>query len=324
MPLKCLILFLSIFLFFSCAKTTEQEVASAIDEARYFLNSMSCSDALDVLDEVGFQSDNADFITTYASAQACRAGYTETGFLFGGNLALIDANNLLKSLASFPESEETTADSNNFIYIQEAIMTLLSYDGNSSPSTADRNSKFGTKKSGDMSMQALYMIFVNMGKFFYVYGNAGNDGTKGGDEQSHGNSCLFSYTNANAAAYINGGAPTGSCSAASGSEGSDFLEAPVTSALIKTRLCYGVILFTNMIDILENITLPGSSELGDTGNIGAVFSSSITTLGNAETSTFGTTSINTIKDITSQTACEALSLDDLERWYAIFFETSYI
>ena len=337
------IIFIFICLFASCAKTEDAAIRSAIQEAKYYLNSSDCANAKDVLDDVDFQEDNASYISTYASAQACVAGYTELDTLFGGNLSNISSTSLIASLAAFSSSIETLPDSSASTAIDQAITTLISYDeaASGSPSTAARNTKFGIKQSGDLSMQTMYLLFVQIGKHFALYGNAEHSadpptGAKGGG--AFGNSCLFSYTTQDAVEVIDdfgglGTAPLGTCVAASGTEGSDFLEAPETDEDIKRRLCQGIVYFTNLLDILSNLTLPGSDSLGDVSNVGAALSTLMTAAQTQETTgaggkyndgdVKGQDAIANLKDVTSQVVCEAEAIERIEKFYAIFFEVVY-
>ena len=324
-------------LLYSCAKTDEAAVRSAIQEAKFELNTNSCSSAKSILDDVGFQDDNANYISVYASAQACVGGYTELGTMFGDNLDSLDSSNLIVSLASFTSSDETTADSVNYTALNDAITTLISNDGSASPSTVARNSKFGTKKSGDLSMQAMYLLFVQIGKHFALYGDADRTGVKG----ACGNpACIFSYTTQDAVDLVTDAnfgplAQLGSCTAATGSEGSPLLDSPETAADIKRRLCQGIVYFNNLLDILGNMTLPGSSSLGDVSGINTALSALMTVASTLETNggapagkyndgpAAGQNAISTLRDVTSQTVCEAENLERIEKFYAIFFEAIY-
>lgn len=326
-------------LFIACAKTDEAAVRSAIQEAKYFLNTSDCSSAKSVLEDVDFQEDNASYISTYASAQACVAGYTELDTLFGGNLSNISSASLITSLAAFDSSNDTIEDSVAYTALDAAITTLLSYDDSTSPSTISRNAKFGTKQSGDLSMQAMYLLFVQIGKHFALYGNAEHaadppTGVKGGG--TFGNSCIYSYTTQDAVEFVTDfGALSqlGSCTAASGTQGSDFLEAPETAADIKRRLCQGIVYFNNLLDILSNMTLPGSDSLGDVSNISTALQALMLVAQTAETSAAagkyndgdvnGQNAIAALKDVTSQSVCEAVTIERIEKFYAIFFESVY-
>ncbi len=329
-----IIIFAFILTLVSCAKTDEEQVRSAIDEANYYLSSMDCTSAKNVLDDVGFQSDNARYISTYASVYGCKAGFKELVF-FTENISKVNSASLMTSLAQFDTSNETVNDSADVQNIHDAIFTLLGNDGTAQPDTNARNAKFGTKRSGDLSMQALYLIFVAMGKHFALYGNADLDpasatfGQKGKGVLS--NSCIFSYTTQDAVDWINSIKP-GSCTTATGNEGSDLLEAPETDAEIKTRLCRGIVYYNNMMDILSNITLPGSGELGDVGNVQTALALLMNTAESAEIAPPGTyndgdpngkDAISTLKTVTGQAQCEAETIERIEKWYAIFFETIY-
>ena len=328
MRLNAIFIMILSFIFTSCAKTDEEEVRSAIAEAKYHLSSMDCSKAEDILDDISFQDDNPDYISIFASMQACKAGYKEMDILFGGNLDNLNSASLIASLASFSSSDETVPSSDNFLNLNDAVTTLLSYDGTAEPSAIARNTKFGTKKSGDLSMQALYLLFVQLGKHFALYGNAGTDGGKGGDAQSFGNTCIFSYTASDAVEWINANT-LGTCAGPlDGSQGSDFLESPVAAAEIKTRLCYGVVYYNNMMDILTNITLPGSDSLGDVGNIQSALTILLSTAQGLETGTINddpvsTNAIAAVSAVRSQAACEAINIERIEKFYAIFFESIY-
>ena len=157
------LLFIFIFIL-ACGRTDDQEKESAIREARYYLSSMECTKALESLDEVDFDEKDADYISTYASTQACFGGYKELDVLFGGNLESLNASSLLGSLSSFTSSNEETAESSTYIALNNAITILLGFDGTNdgSPDTATRTAKFGTKKAGDLSLQALYHRVQNV------------------------------------------------------------------------------------------------------------------------------------------------------------------
>lgn len=313
---------------------------SAIQEAKFELSSTECSKAKSILDDVGFQNDNADYISIYASAQACDAGYTELDTLFGGNLDNLDSTTFLQSLAAFTSSNETSADSTSYTALNNAITTLISYDeaASGSPSTVARTTKFGSKKAGDLSMQAMYLLFVQLGKHFAFYGNASSDGTKGGGSITGANSCLFSYTTQDAVDYVTdvgGAAGLGTCTSASGTEGSDFLESPETAANIKRRLCHGIVYFNNLLDILGNITLPSSDSLGDVSNVSSALTTLMTaaeaveTTGGAPAGSYndgsadGQGAITALRGVTSQAVCEAENLERIEKFYAIFFEAIF-
>lgn len=316
-------------LLLSCAPSSQEKIDSAVREARFYLSSSKCSKAKEVLDDVGFQDDDADYVMAYASVYGCLAGYSELDDVFS-NLDKIDPNEFVKSVASFTTSIETAPDSTNYSYLMQAINTILNTGGGSQPSTAARNSEFGGRKSGDMSMQVLYLLLVQMGKYFALYGNADNAGDKG--LGADGNTCIYSYTTQDAVDWITNVAnPGGTCAAATGSEGSDHLEAPETAADIKRRLCEGIFLYNNFVDVLGNLTLPNNDSLGDLGDVEAALALLLDAAEAAEETGGGgvfndgpaasRNAIENLRVIRSQSACETEDLGRLEKWHAIFFET---
>jgi hypothetical protein len=312
----------------SCAKTDDEEVQSAIREARYFLTSSECSSAKSVLDGVGAQKDNAEYVAVYSSSLACSAGYGDLKTAIG-NLTSIDTSGaggagFIKSFAGFDSSNETAADQPTYTYLLAAIRYILEADS-ATPSTTGRIANYGASPGNDLSMQALFMTTVAFGKWFGYYGNADATGTKGAGVD--GNDCIFSYTQADAVAYITGANP-GGCSA-TGTEGHDDLEAPVTAAAVKTRLCEGIYLYNNMVDILSNLSLSSNSSLGNLSSMATLFTNVVAAAellesgGGFNTEGAYANSITEIKTITSITACEALNVNKIQKFYAILLETLY-
>jgi hypothetical protein len=84
-------------------------------------------------------------------------------------------------------------------------------------------------------------------------------------------------------------------------------------------MCQGLVLVTNVIDILENMTLPTSSSYGDLVGLS-------TTVGAFKTSIIAAdASLETLIETTSQTTCETLVADatefgNLQYIYALLFE----
>jgi hypothetical protein len=310
-----LLLLLSII---SCAKTSQEQIEDAIELANEYLTRDECNDAIDVLEEVGLDNDNGDFVSVYSAAYACKSGFSMLD-LFSADLSSIDSTSIISSLAGLSTSDESTADSVSFLAMQNAINIILESQVTSSNASAlKRISEFGTSKGADLNFQALFMILVQTGKYYQLYGDADGAGVKGAGGN---NSCLYSYTNADAVVAIGATTP-GSCVAATGNEGSSFLEAPVLTTTIKTRMCYGLILLNNMMDILANLSLT-SGNYGDISNIKTVVDALYTGLIISEAGSFGTTVILDVKEIRSQTTCMALQFDEVERYYAFFLENLY-
>ena len=88
---------LIILVCFSCAKSNEEKVQSALNEAKAFMSEGQCSKARKVLDDVGTQARNPQYISLYASTYACQANYSELGFI--ENLTSLNSASILGSLA---------------------------------------------------------------------------------------------------------------------------------------------------------------------------------------------------------------------------------
>tara|TARA_B100001971_G_scaffold215192_1_gene259873 strand:- start:126339 stop:127307 length:969 start_codon:yes stop_codon:yes gene_type:complete len=313
-----LLIFTSLFLF-SCAKPDELVCQEAKEEAKYHLTKENCSKAFSALSNA-CGSDDSEYIALQASAYGCRANYSELD-LFDLDIDNINSSSLLSSLASLSSSNETQADSTEFVALQSAIQTILTATSGN-PSANTRKTEFGTDNGDDLNFQALFMITVQLGKYFAYYGNADNLGNKGSG--SLGNTCIYSYTNADAIDWITSTAPdTGTCVNATGSEGSDDLEAPVTSTEVTTRLCEGIILFNNFMDILGNVDLTDSI-YGDLSSVKTAVDALYTTAIAAENTAYSTATISTVKDIRLQSDCEALTTEQIEKYFAIFFESIYL
>lgn len=315
-------IFSLLFILISCAKTTDQKIDSAKQEAKYHLTHGSCAKAKSVLDDVNFQDDDADYVGLYAATYACKAGYTELGTVFP-NLANMNASSLLSSTASFDSSDETEADSDDFLNLMRAINVILGV----SSTTVKRFAKYGNAKATDLSLQTLYMILVTMGKFYAYYGNADENGHKGAGAAA--NVCLVKYDFHTSVDDWLTASPLNGCN--SGNDGHADIISPVDSDTIKSRLCYGVVLFNNLLEILSNISLSDNESLGSLSEVSDVMTAFFTTAMAAEETPpgappedfTGTNSIRTLKDITLQSDCEEQSLDDLKRYYLYIIETNF-
>lgn len=314
-----LVLLFIIFLSFSCAKSEEDLVDSAKREALYYLTANKCSNAKSALDEVDYQSDDSAYIRLYSDVYACKAGYSQLTTVIDnlGSLTATDAD-LFKTLASMPASQvETAADSTAYTNIMLAINQLI-YSNGTTPSAAARITKFGAREAGDMDYQAMFLILIEMGKYFGFYGNVAADGTKGGGAGAE--VCLAELTDATARGHLdNALVGTGdSCTAALNSGASANSSIKSGDSDYVKKLCEGIVLFNNFQDILANISFSSNnSELGDLVNVGAVLNTIETNAAGIEPA------VTDYKDITSQTACETLAVtkgNELQRHYALIIE----
>lgn len=308
------------FLLTSCAKTKEEEVLSAVREARYFLNSSQCQAAQDALEDIGQQKDDAAYVATYASALACKGGYSDLDIT--SNFSNIQTGaGFLGSFATFTSSNETAVDAVTYTSLLESIDYIITADvatgGN--PETVKRLTNFGRTGGNDLSMQALFMTVVALGKYIALYGNTDATGKKGTGTFSN-TKCMAGYDNALIVAGM--AVPGAGKLNLSGCDEPDkgHPELLPANAKYKRRLCEGIILFNNLLDILGNIQLSGNSSLG---NLDDVFDALDDVLNNSGVAIPGlSTIITNTQKMRSLTACEdaAVSADDLQIYFGIILE----
>lgn len=320
-----LFILIALFTFIGCGQSSDEKVDSAIRQARFFLNDANCSSALSVLREVDEDKSSADFVSVMASAIACQADYTDTAGVQNLIGIDIDTAGFLSSFAAFETSNETTPDASSYVEILNAIQYILNADGGSSPSTVNRIDRYGTKGGNDLSMQALIMTTVALGKFLALYGNTDSLGQKGSGSGS--NNCLINYLtdadmNSDLVADDAGSDIWTSCS--SGNDAHPELNSVTLSpAVYKRRVCEGVILFNNMFEIVANIDISDNESLGDLKQVQSTIETLyIASAGLAASRTWGNAGgpINTLRTITSQNECEARTNNEIEIFYLAVFE----
>lgn len=302
--------YLLIVIFFISCGTKDQEITLVIDEANFYLSSLKCADAKKVLDSIDYQDDNADYVSLYSAYYACLAGYTVLGTVYS-NLTSIDATGagLLRSLAAFNSSNETVADSEVYTNLKLAISEIL----NNEDSTTDRLTKFGVTKGTDLSIQLLYMVLTELGKYLGLYGNKAVDGTKGGGAGSNG--CLMNYDNP-AVTPILGVNGSDSCSAIG--DGSADLD-PASGNFV-TRACEGIVLFNVFGDVISNIDFSTNPDLGDLSSTGAIYTTAVTTAVGAYPALANYIDFKTFAE------CETFSVadtDELQEAFAVYIESLY-
>lgn len=323
-----LILSFLVFLF-SCAKSPEEKVNEAIDVAQSYLSDGNCEEAFKILNSAGYQPENPIYLQVYASAYGCRANYTYAVIVDALEDNLIDttATGLFKSLSILRTSiVEKEADSLSYRSMRSGLNVLLNDDGVTQPSQEDRTTKFGSRKAGDIGMQVLFMGIAQFGKFLNFYGNVNATGVKGGgaantDEQGNPvSTCFVSYTG-DADTYINLPADYGgACKSGSRVSHPNLSTAAADLPVTKRRMCEGLTLLTNIIDVITNIELSSNSSFADLENIKDLvndFRDQATTVD---------PSLQTLLETTSQKECESIvgtaaEFDKLQKIYALIFET---
>jgi hypothetical protein len=250
---------LTLLVLVSCSASKEQKIIDAIDTALNYLSQSSpdCQKAIDVLEDVSGADKNPRYLQAYASAYACRGGFSELQLF--EEIDTIDSSAFLTSLTKLSTSSQSEAEGDDFDDLQRAIDIILYSGSRTTPSAAHTKTIFGNRHGTNLNLQALYMIIVQLGRFNRWYGNTAATGVKGSGSQ--GNTCFFDYeATPLAIATAHGGG--NACVA--GNTGSPSLDyAGVTTAVAQRRLCQGAILVNNLLNILENTTLSSNTSLGD-------------------------------------------------------------
>ena len=235
----CLFIFVNLS---SCSQTNEEEIKEGISAANQALTERRCDAALDILGGIGYQGKNPRYLQVYASAWGCKANFSEITF-FASDLPniTVGTSSLFGALSTLTTSSDfTTVSDSIYQNLQNGIDALLFAGDINQSSHENRLGEFSFSEVNNMNVQALYMIIVQMGRFFNFYGNSGAAGAKGTGVGA--STCYLDYLgNALALASVGAG-QTGLCTGA-GQQHPD-LEANIALK------CQGIVLFNNFIDIV--------------------------------------------------------------------------
>ena len=302
---------LTLILLLACSKSKNEKIRLAIDEANFHLTENRCDEALEALDDVSYQDNNADFIMAQASSWACKGGYSSITFFLEDLPNMESASSaILGSLATFSTSEMEGEDDEKFKHLRQALSLLLLPGGNTVSSHEERKKVLGLSAQDVERLEvfALYLILIQMGKYTYFYGNSGSDGVKGDGDGD--NECYLSYKNtaAEAIAILTGG----SCDPSMGGSGHDELTGN------RDLMCYGVILFNNFIDIIGNLAFRGDNA-DELVNVGSTISDLCSQVTGTDLG-----DICTVKTLKSCVDNDTKHSDDhLEIFHAAVYETMH-
>ncbi len=243
------------FFLISCGDKREEEVELAKEKALSCLTASDYSCAINALEAIGRQNEDAKYLKLLASAYAGRSGYNSST-LFGTDIPKIGTPSVLGGFARFVTSPDMDApDNDNFDDLMEAITILLHAGGiplDKDPTVARRAIHFSTKDASEINSFLMYLLMAAMGKFTYFYGNSDPVGVKGGGTAPEGNGCFVNYANTTAfdtgpgdiSTWLAGGV-TGSCTSLNDGK----LEMGLQNNLDTEYLCQGVILLNNFLEI---------------------------------------------------------------------------
>jgi hypothetical protein len=326
------------FMLSNCGSDAGEERDSAILQAEIFLSIGQCQQAIDVLEEVGRDVNNARYLITLSSSYACRGGFSTTR-LVGTDLAAFDppanAGAILGSFVKFSTSSlMTEARDEDYEDTLEAVNILLYAGGidlDRNPTIARRAAKFNAADQKEMRAFLTYLLMANIGQYLFHYGNGSTTGVKGVRVPTD-NTCMLDYSDlaitnpplptnpATIFAFLDDTVPfpNGTCSSA-GSGHPDF---GVAGSLNVARMCQMVVSLNNFFELLPIFLtdVTGNADFAGLGPIDALVTLSRTVLTTSQPSTI------TLSQTQSQTLCEQDNPTDtqLQYFFAILVETLFI
>lgn len=251
------------FLFFVSCGTKEQKSNDAVFMANIYLTKNQCDLASNELTKVDPEYYNFYYYQALASAKACKASYSVLNFINEID-DFTTTSSFFNFLAGLGSSNETLVTSPNFAHLTSAINSILFLNGVANPRFSDRLDVITNRSQAEeLSLQALLMIFVYMGKWLALYGDTDDVGVKGTSVL-----CLLAYPT-EASSFLNVAERTallgaaGTCLPASAAS-SPLL--PFGTDSTRNSLCNFIVYFNHIRDLTSNITLSGHTSMGDLSN----------------------------------------------------------
>lgn len=306
----------------SCGKTPEEEVTGNLISAEILLSTSKCQDAIDLLEGMGRQNQNAHYLKLLSSAYACRANYSTIVF-FADDIALTATpapmGGVSRYSTSLPSFTSPLIDDPKYEDLQTAIDILLYAGGisrDTEPTSIVRGANFSAREAGEINAQMAYMMLVQLGRFFKVYANTDAAGVKGNGSAS--NVCFTDYPNiTNAGVILALQNQQGACTV-DNSPHAQLDSSLVNASNRRARLCQGVVLLNGILDVLPSIIVAAGG--GDLGDISSV-TTDIETAKDALETTYP--AIGPVLTVLSQNNCEtssSINIETIESYYATIFE----
>ncbi len=256
------ILLISLVVFISCGSSNKDKVKIAKLNSLYEMSHNNCDDAISILDKVGYQNRDAEFIKIYASALACRGGFSAINFLLD-DINRISTGSFLSIISTFESSNVPSITSSEVQELERSNNLLLYAGGISSSSYANRGVIFTDSQNSSIGVQAIMQLIVQLGRYSYHYGNTDANGVKGA-RNTAANSCITDYTTANAQAAMAALRTTNSVgNCATNNDGHADLKDGITER--RARLCQLISTMNNISDILTNINF--SEDIENINNV---------------------------------------------------------
>lgn len=270
--LLCSFFFMVFFL--GCGKE-EKEVKNTITSANSFLTQGDCQGAIDTITSIPYQAQNYLYVKTYASAYACRAGFSVVAF-FTDDIPKVGSPSILGGMSRFANATRMTeARSESYEDLQVAINSLLyigGIDTTRNPTPERRRLNFSDQTVKDVHTFLLYLLLEQLGKYARFYGNGDSNGVKGQGTLTT-NQCFLTYANfafnagGDLATYLNSGV-TGSCTGVGIAGHPSLMNA---AAIRVERACQGIVLMNNFRVVLLEIIDELTGEFDDFDDIEVAF-----------------------------------------------------
>lgn len=345
--MKKLLLVIILFGILGCGKSPEQKVTDTISRANFLLTSRQCQEAINILEALGRQTSNPNYIVTLASAYACKAGYSSTTFFAKDISKVTSDNSTFGGAAAMTTSDDTITPSFYEDTKVNALLTainILLYGGGAissaeEPTYAKRLEIYGND-GGDINSFALYLILTHIGKFYHYFGDASvdladtaNPATKAGGALA--GTCMTSYNNAEAiiaAADVDtylSAANTGSCDSVSGS----VIRAEINDGALNRRalLCQAIVGFNNLFELLPSVLADASGTdlstiSGVTASITAVKTKLANDFTNGGAGASDQAALSATLVVQNQKTCETsttINLRSLEAYFLLLVESTF-
>ncbi|HAZ11836.1 MAG: hypothetical protein A2X86_07710 [Bdellovibrionales bacterium GWA2_49_15] len=307
-----------------CSKSAKQKKEDAIVSANILLTKKKCDAAITLLESVGRDVSDVNYLKALASAYACKGGFSVLK-LFADDLPLISSPAPMGGATRFSTSVDMDSPTYaQYLSLQTAIDILLYAGGISTtldPTVARRAALFSAADAKEINAFLMYLLLAQLGRYFYFYSNANAAGVKGGGTGP--NDCFMNYENlafsggfADMTAWL-GSAATGAC-VSPATVGHPDLGAD--NAIDVPLACEGIVLLNNFMAIFPGVIAGMAGDdfddletLETAMNAGKVL---------AEANTPG--SDTKVNNVLSQERCESLndtSDDYIQTYFAFMMET---
>jgi len=323
---KLWVLFLIFLVSAGCGKSTDEKRDDAILSANILLTKQQCDAAISLLEGVGRDVNNVNYLKALASGYACKGGFNVLRF-YQDDLPFIGNPGPMGGFSRFGSSASMTTPSNSAYNNLQTAINLLLYAGgiptDEDPTPSRRANNFTFNEAGELNAMLMYTILVQLGRYIKFYGDTNASGVKAGGALT--SECFTDYQNLDFAPASTSGSQydnivdflgaglTGSCNLHTdvghpdlGTEGNYNI----------ARMCQGVILMNNLLAIFPSVIagIAGSNF----ANLSSLESTLNTAKASVETHTPG--SAAAVNSVYSQTRCETLnaSNDDFLQTYFLF------